>query len=507
MRVTGSLVVLLMLVMASPVQGAPWASPDDPRLRHSLHWLVDQGCVDMPVTTWPVMWADITDMLRDRDIAAHCRRSEAWRYLRFEHDRKAHPGPHLEARLEAASREPLFRDFADDAREKAAAGARLEWLGDGLAAGLSVTRVRDPRDGDETRLDGSWVAGTLGNWVVGAGQVDRWWGPGWHSSDIFSTNARPVPAVWLSRRRSTAFEVPLLRWLGPWQFTAMAGELESDRAIPDTRLLGARLAFRPASGLEIGMSRTALWAGDDDERPSSGRSLWECLIGDSNRYADEGPDACGQMAGFDLRWSFLNRPEISPAFYAQAIGEDEAGMLPSKYMALAGFELGTRLGRHEQRFFLEYTDNIAGTWPSEQRYNVSFDNGSYPTGYRYKGRNIASTWETDTRAGSLGGSWFTPAGKELGITFTHAALNRDGTLRNRPEEAGTLVLEPRPMQRRNIARLRYRQPFLRGRLTLSGWFMDREIESRYGQDNDNGEQTRTWPRAIVMASWEYRFAL
>lgn len=500
MRAAGSLLALLMLAMTSPASAAPWAAPGDPRLRHSLQSLVDQGCLEVPVTSWPVMWTDIHRRLYDRDVSPECRNTTAWRYLRFEHERQTRPGFSGGVRLEGASDEPVFRDFSGGAREKAAAGARVEWLADGVALGLDVQQTRDPRDGDRTRLDGSYVAGALGNWVFGFGKVDRWWGPGWHSSDILSTNARPVPAFWLNRRSTAASEWPLLRWLGPWQFTVIAGELEAERAVPDTRLLGARLSFRPVDGLEIGMSRTAQWAGEG--RPDSSRSLRKCLVGDSNHPVGDGEDqdACGQMAGFDLRWSFLTEPGFTPAFYAQAIGEDEAGMLPSNYMALAGLELGTALGGQEQRFFLEYTDNIAGTWPSEQRPNVAFENGSYPTGYRYRGRNMASTWETDARAGTFGASHFTADGREIGVSIIHAALNRDGTLRS--SEARGLMLEPVDVQRLNIMQLRYRQPLPRGRITLSGWFKDHEIESL-----EHEEETRQLPRTTVMATWEYRFAL
>ncbi|HBC34390.1 MAG TPA: capsule assembly Wzi family protein, partial [Marinobacter adhaerens] len=48
-----------------------------------------------------------------------------------------------------------------------------------LGAGFSPSAVADPLDGEEFRLDGSYVAATAGNWVLGVGAIDRWWGPGW----------------------------------------------------------------------------------------------------------------------------------------------------------------------------------------------------------------------------------------------------------------------------------------------------------------------------------------
>jgi len=44
---------------------------------------------------------------------------------------------------------------------------------------LSATVVADPDDDRELRPDGSYLAMSLGNWMVSAGYLDRWWGPGW----------------------------------------------------------------------------------------------------------------------------------------------------------------------------------------------------------------------------------------------------------------------------------------------------------------------------------------
>lgn len=490
------------MLVGGLAQARPWIEPDDARMRHSLQWLADQGCLQIPVTTWPVMWADVSAMLRNDSVSPECRRSQAWRYVRFEHDFQTRQGYRLRVHASGASHEPLFRDFSGGPREEAGAGARLEWLADGLAVGLATEYVHDPRDEDSVRRDGSYIAGALGNWILGVGALDRWWGPGWHSSDILSDNARPVPAVWLNRRSARPLDWPIARWLGPWNLTILAGQLESERAVADAKLLGARFNFRPVPSLEVGMSRVAHWGGED--RPETLRSLRKCAIGDSNDPVDgeDGPGACSQLAGFDLRWS-LPAEQVTPAVYAQAIGEDEAGMLPSKYMALAGFELATATGAGEQRWFVEYTDNIAGTWPSEQRPNVAFENSGYQTGHRFRGRNLASTFESDARVVSLGHSTFLSDGRELGIILTHAALNRDGTLpTSRREEGGVPVLDPADLQRRNIAFIRYRQPFPWGRVSLAGWFMDREVESRIDET-----ETRTWPRATIMASWEYRLDL
>ena len=62
--------------------------------------------------------------------------------------------------------------------------ARLaaDWVGQRFAWKLEATVVADPDDDQTVRPDGSYVAMSLGNWIVSAGYLERWWGPGWQGS-------------------------------------------------------------------------------------------------------------------------------------------------------------------------------------------------------------------------------------------------------------------------------------------------------------------------------------
>ncbi len=134
---------------------------------------------------------------------------------------------------------------------------------------------------EHTNIDGSYLATAIGNWALTAGSFGRWWGPGWQSSLILSDNARPVPGFSIQRNKSTPFESVPLSWLGPWQLQAFIGKLESDRTIPDAKLLGLRMSFKPFQWLEVGASRTAQWGGDG--RPESLSSLKNLVLGKDNR--------------------------------------------------------------------------------------------------------------------------------------------------------------------------------------------------------------------------------
>jgi hypothetical protein len=47
------------------------------------------------------------------------------------------------------------------------------------------------------RADGSYLGVNFGNFMLSAGLMERWWGPGWDGGLILSTNARPIPSVTL----------------------------------------------------------------------------------------------------------------------------------------------------------------------------------------------------------------------------------------------------------------------------------------------------------------------
>src|SRR3546814_11179842 len=109
---------------------------------------------------------------------------------------------------------------------------------------------------DEIRLDGSYIAHESHNWLLYGGYTDQWWGPGWVSSMILSANARPFSRAGVMRTYPTAFETPVLSWLGPWPGNACVGVLEADgRTVAHTLPVGNRLQINPAARLASAATR------------------------------------------------------------------------------------------------------------------------------------------------------------------------------------------------------------------------------------------------------------
>lgn len=413
------------VMVLGDARAAPWIDPGDEQLRHHIHVLADAGVIAAPVTTWPLPWAAIAT---DLDVADESSLSDSVRwslaYVRFSL-RQAESSSSFRTRGGLRPDPVLFRDFGSDQREEKELQGELDWHGDRLAVRLQFTTAPDATDGKEYRLDGSYVAAVLGSWSVNVGALERWWGPAWQNSLILSNSARPVPAVSLQRQIATPFETPWFRWMGPWSFTAFAGQLESSRAVPDAKLLGARLALRPFTSVEIGFSRVAQWGGKG--RPQDWGSLLDLLQGNDN-VGDDGIDDTNepgnQIGGVDVRIGFPLAGTHS-ALYGQYVGEDESNGFPSRGFFVVGAESAFPFADLFHRLSLEYADTMVDAH-GDNRPNVAYEHRIYQSGYRYFERPLGSTYDNDTRAVSLLLDHYFGSGAQLSWRIGRLALNRDG---------------------------------------------------------------------------------
>ena len=314
-----------------------------------------------------------------------------------------------------------LRRFASVPREEGELSAGLQYTGERLALRLQGTAVVNASDGRTARADGSYAGVILGNWIFSAGLLDRWWGPGWEGSLILGTNQRPIPAVTIERNYSDAFESPWLAWIGQWRATATMGQLEGNRSdAPDARLFGLRLTWKPHQRLEVGLSRSAQWCGKG--RPCDLGTFWDLLLGqDNDQPLAEQPG--NQMAGLDLRWSL---PWAPVALYAQAIGEDEANYMPSKYLGLFGAETWGGWGEHSWRMHLEYADTACGFDSSTPQFGCAYRNGNYPDGYQYRDRVIGHAIDGDSQQLAAGLLLVAADGSSWELAAQSAKVNRAG---------------------------------------------------------------------------------
>lgn len=409
--VGGAVACLASILEIGSASASPWVEPGDAYERFRMQYYADRGLLDATVSSWPL----------SRSNAKLVKESESDRFLWNEVGGKIGTAVHLT--LGGATSPDMIGGFGDSPNEQGEVDFTLDYVGDAFAIALSPSYAPDPSDDETVRFDGSYVAGTLSNWTFGAGYIDRWWGPGWQSSLILSDNARPLPTVWFNRRNTHTAASPWLSWLGPWNFTAFAGQFEKERAIPDAKLVGMRLNFRPLTGLEIGLSRLIQWGGEG--QPESLSSFWDSFRGNDN-FGSNGADPGNQLAGIDLRYGFAFN-DHTVGLYTQVVGEDEAGYLPSRKVYQFGIDWTSQWFGGNQQWYLEGVDTLTeGVFGSERRPNYAYEHFNYRSGMRHLGRNIATTFDADSRAITLGTYHFSNADRLWQFALTYAELNRDG---------------------------------------------------------------------------------
>ncbi|NNF51528.1 MAG: capsule assembly Wzi family protein [Gammaproteobacteria bacterium] len=430
-----TMVAAVCLMLITVAHAGPFVPPGDSALRHDIQLLADAGLLTVPVTTWPLSWGDVAGDLDGNDATIQLSRAAEAALARVRErlvDESETGRFRGQLRLAGDLNPKRVRSFQATPREEGEAGAALEWTGLRFAFRLDVTAAANPDDGKEARLDGSYAGVVLGNWMLTAGLQDQWWGPGQDGSLILSNNARPVPAVRIRRNQSLKFKSKWLSWVGPWTASLFAGQLEKDRFVPEAKLIGARVNFRPRPSLEIGLSRTAQWGGDG--RPENLSSLIDLLLGKDNRGDDvtleEEPG--NQLAGVDFRWS--SPFGLGPwALYGQYIGEDEAGGLPSRFIGQLGLEVWGQSAIFDGSFRmrLEYSDTASEFYSSSPRFNYTYEHFIYKDGYRYRGQALGHPIDNDGRLVSASALLVREAGASWMLAGRWGDLNRGGATETR----------------------------------------------------------------------------
>ncbi len=427
-----SVAVVLGIVATAPgAHAGPWIPPGDTRLRNDIERLADLGVIRSPVTTWPLSWGDIAgDVLDGAEPATLSARDRAalFRVRRLARAAIDSKEPRTGLRLATGVEPRQLRTFADTPRESGEVTAAVEWTGLRFSYRLEATAVSGADDGKTVRPDGTYVGMALGNVMIAAGYMDRWWGPGREGSLILSSNARPIPSLSLRRNYAEAPKSRWLRWVGPWTASFVTGLLEGGRDVPDAVFMGLRVNFRPTRDLELGISRTAMWCGED--RPCDFSTFVDLAIGKDNR-GDDGvsieDEPGNQLAALDWRWT-------SPvgdgpwSFYGQIVGEDEAGGFPSRYIGQLGVSTWGDIEAlaSSYRAHIEFADTAAEFYKSETRFDFAYEHDIYTTGYRYRGRSIGHSMDNDGRMVSVAVALMTDSGHGWDVLMRHSELNRGG---------------------------------------------------------------------------------
>ena len=125
---------------------------------------------------------------------------------------------------------------------------------------IPLLSAAPPSDKNQFRLLDSYVGLGFRGFQISAGRQSLWWGPGRGGPLLLSDNAEPVEMVRISRAFPEKLPGPL-SWLGPVRSEFFFGKLDGHHFPPRPFIHGQKLSFKPTANLELGFSRTVIFAG------------------------------------------------------------------------------------------------------------------------------------------------------------------------------------------------------------------------------------------------------
>jgi hypothetical protein len=282
-----------------------------------------------------------------------------------------------------------FLGLQDDLRspDKGTANFSVKYNTDNSISQLAYNYDRH----NNFNLDGSYFQYTKGIATYGIGAVDRHWSFSDNTSLILSNNARPSESFYL--KLENKFRYHWLPSKANWSLEVFNGFTKGSLNDSKSMLLGLRAIISPTERLKFELVQTSQWGGN---KYSSGISaLGAALLFDTNSSSNSN---INKMAGFGI--SYLIPSDIMPLrIYGQAIGEDEAGNLPSCYAYLAGLEWTNRKIKYPITVSVEAVDTRIDT--TANGYcgpNTMYNNSTYS--YTNYGKTMGTA--IDTEGTSLG---------------------------------------------------------------------------------------------------------
>lgn len=432
-------------------------------LRTDLNWLNQQGVIQISTSTWPLSGEEIQRALSTAKIENNAQQKVVNSVMA---NLEAENTSIKLALFAETDPQNIPQKFADEQKSQYQGALELNAGGKQWDARLRVNAEKDPiiDHGQDVNVEGSYLAGKLWNqWLI-AGQIPTYWGPGHEGSLIRGDASRPVYGLTMQRAEQQAFETKWLSWIGPWQYQAFAGKLDDYHAIPDAKLLGFRLTAQPLPYLELGASRILQWGGEG--RSESFDSLWNAIKGNDNFY-DGDLDKSNQIAGFDARLNLNHWGGVPISLYGQYVGEDEAGLLPSKKMYLAGIDYSSQLNNLPLQVYAEWAD----TRTNGDVQGISYNHYIYQDGYYQHGFPLGHAMGGDGQMLSLGGDIRFDIMNRLNGRVMVAKVNQSNSINN---HAFTQKDEIKAL---DLTWTHYLKP--NAPLKLNGWVSDSDV---YGQD-------------------------
>lgn len=254
--------------------------------------------------------------------------------------------------------------------------------------------------GDTNRLEllDTYAGITLKDWQLSIGKQSLWEGVDSTSALLISDNIDPLAMFRVNR--VAPLQLPsFLRWLGPMRTEFFLGVAEGHHYPKRPWVQGLKLSFKPTPNLELGFSRTVLFAGAG--RPLTLHSFWKAFgsLGDNSSTIPGTQNDVGDRRGeFDFHYR-LPGLRNWVALYGDFMTDDDPSPLsaPHRSILAPGIEITRfpKLPKLELR-----AEGLASDAAATAAYKGTFFywNGAYPDGYTNRGNIIGSWIGRDSRA-------------------------------------------------------------------------------------------------------------
>jgi hypothetical protein len=245
---------------------------------------------------------------------------------------------------------------------------------------------------NQFRLLDAYTSMTLWGNEVSVGKQSLWWGPGNGGAMIFSDNAEPL--YMLRINRTLPLHIPLIsKLLGPIRHDHFFGKLSGHHFPPDPFMYGDKLSFQPTKNLELGFSRTAVFAGQG-KTPLTFGTFWRSYssasdVGPGVKGTPRDPGARHGQFNFSYKLPFLRN---WVTLYTDSVIHDDPSPLsaPRRAFTVPGLYVShfPRLEKLDLRVESGYTDSPA--IPNQFGRFVYWE-GVYHDAYTNKG-NLLGSW-------------------------------------------------------------------------------------------------------------------
>jgi len=267
-------------------------------------------------------------------------------------------------------------------------------------------------DHDKLSFDNSYVNYEKGIANLSIGKVDRIWSFSEKSSLILSSNSRPLEALYL--KLENRFNTKWMPSTANWSFELINGSTKNSYNGKNSMLTGTRVVISPSDKLDFEFLQTAQWGDQNDKLYSS--KIDALLLGNTNDGINSN---INKMAGFGLSYSVFSNKNTY-RFYSQAIGEDEAGSLPSCYSWMAGLELTAPEMIFPTTLTIEAVDTrVKKSTNGNCGANTMYSNGTYD----YINYDTVLGVPIDTEGTSLELFGQSQVNKNLGINYSTKFLS------------------------------------------------------------------------------------